>query len=207
MDLISQIALSLGLAWASGIRFYCVVFVFGLLQRLGYITLPSDLALLSHDWVLAVSGVMLLGEFVADKVPAFDSFWDGLQTFVRVPGGALLAWGAFGDQGPAAQLAITVLGGSLAAGTHLGKTGTRALVNHSPEPFSNWFSSFAEDGLVLGGLWLLYAHPVIFLGLLAVFVVLLIWLLPKVWRSLAWVFNTVFRRRRRDATAPARVGE
>lgn len=207
MDLIGQIALSLGLAWASGIRFYCVVFVFGLLQRLGYVTLPSDLALLSHDWVLGASGVMLLGEFVADKVPAFDSVWDGLQTFVRVPGGALLAWGAFGDQGPAAQLAITVLGGSIAAGTHLGKTGTRALINHSPEPFSNWFSSFAEDGLVLGGLWLLYAHPLIFLGLLALFVLLLIWLLPKVWRSLAWVFNTVFRRGKADATEPVRVGE
>lgn len=195
MDLVAQLALALGLAWASGVRFYAAVFTFGLLQRLGYVTLPPDLALLSHDWVLVVSGVMLVGEFVADKVPAFDSFWDGLQTFIRIPGGALLAWGAFGDQTPAAQLAIAIAGGAITAGTHLGKAGTRALINHSPEPFSNWLMSFAEDVAVLGALWLLKAHPVVFLVLLALFVLLLVWLLPRVWRALRWVFEALVTRR------------
>jgi hypothetical protein len=189
MDFFAQTALALGLAWASGIRFYAVVFIVGCMNRLGYLTLPPDLQLLSHDWVLIASGVMLVGEFVADKVPAFDSFWDGLQTFVRIPGGMLLAWGAFGDQTPAAQLAMAIVGGTIAAGTHLGKAGTRALINHSPEPFSNWLMSFAEDVVVIGGLWLMHAHPVAFAVLLALFLALLAWVLPKVWRALRWVFE------------------
>jgi len=198
MDPLSNLALSLGLAWASGIRFYAAVFIAGALQRLGYVQLPADLALLSHDWVLVASGVMLLGEFVADKVPAFDSLWDGVQTFVRIPGGMLLAWGAFGDQSPAAQLAVAIAGGAITAGTHLGKAGTRVLINHSPEPFSNWFASFGEDLLVLGGLWLLHAHPLVFLTLLALFVLVLVVVLPKLWRALAWLFRRLFGR----TTAP-----
>jgi len=135
---------------------------------------------------------MLVGEFVADKVPAFDSFWDGVQTFVRIPGGALLAWGAFGDQTPAAQLAMAIVGGSIAAGTHLGKAGTRALINHSPEPFSNWLMSFFEDAVVVAGLWLMHAHPIAFAVLLLLFLLFLVWLLPKVWRALRWVFERLF---------------
>src|SRR5690349_7111473 len=199
MDLLAQTVLALGLAWASGIRFYAAVFVFGMLQRFGYVTLPPDLALLSHDWVLIASGVMLVGEFVADKVPAFDSFWDGLQTFVRIPGGALLAWGAFGDQTPAAQLAMAIAGGTIAAGTHLGKAGARALINHSPEPLSNWLMSFFEDAIVIGGLWLMHAHPLAFAVLLALFLLFLMWLLPKVWRALRWVFERIFATRSEPA--------
>jgi hypothetical protein len=201
MDLLSQTVIALGLAWASGIRFYAAVFIVGSMQRLGYVTLPSDLALLSHDWVLIVSGVMLVGEFVADKVPAFDSFWDGLQTFVRIPGGMLLAWGAFGDQTPAAQLAMAIAGGTIAAGTHLGKAGTRALINHSPEPFSNWLMSFTEDAVVIGGLWLMHAHPLAFAVLLAIFLAFLVWLLPKVWRALRWVFQRLTGGGRDDTAA------
>lgn len=201
MDFLSQTVLALGLAWASGIRFYAVVFVVGCMNRLGYITLPPDLALLSHDWVLIASGVMLVGEFVADKVPAFDSFWDGLQTFVRIPGGALLAWGTFGDQTPAAQFAIAIIGGTIAAGTHLGKAGTRALINHSPEPFSNWLMSFFEDAVVIGGLWLMHAHPLVFAVLLLLFLLFLAWLLPRVWRALRWVFEKIFGPRNSEPVA------
>lgn len=186
MDLIAQIALAAGLAWGSGIRLYAVLFICGGLQRLGYVHLPGDLNLLAHDWVLIASGVMLAGEFIADKVPAFDSVWDAIQTFVRIPGGMALAWGTFGDQGPAAQLVAAIIGGAITSGTHLTKAGTRAVINHSPEPFSNWIASFTEDGLLLGGLWLVWAHPWVFLALLAVFALIAIWLLPKLWRALRW---------------------
>lgn len=192
MDLLGQTALALGLAWASGIRLYAAVFVAGGLQRLGWVSLPSDLSLLSHDWVLIASGVMMIGEFVADKVPVFDSVWDGLHTFIRIPAGVLLAWGAFGDQTAVAQVIVALAGGALVTSTHLTKAGGRALINHSPEPFSNWLASFFEDAVVLGGLWLILAHPVVFLILLALFVLLLIWLLPRVWRGLRWVFGRLF---------------
>lgn len=189
MDLLSQTALALGLAWASGIRLYAAVFIAGGLQRLGYVTLPSHLGVLSHDWVLIASFVMFVGEFVADKIPAFDTLWDALQTFVRIPAGILLAWGTFGDQTPVAQVIIGLAGGALVTGTHLTKSATRAIINHSPEPFSNWMASFMEEFVVLVGLWLIHAHPLIFLVLLGLFVLLMIWLLPKLWRGLRWVFQ------------------
>ncbi len=192
MDLLGQTALALGLAWASGLRLYATVFIAGGLQRLGAITLPPHLAVLSHDWVLIASFVMFVGEFVADKVPAFDSLWDALHTFVRIPAGILLAWGAFGDQTPIAQVIVGLVGGALVTGTHLTKAATRALINHSPEPFSNWLASFTEDAVVLAGLWLVHAHPLVFLGLLALFVALMVWLLPKLWRGLRWVFRRLF---------------
>jgi hypothetical protein len=192
VDLLAQTALALGLAWASGIRLYATVFIAGGLQRLGYVTLPPHLALLSHDWVLIASFVMFVGEFVADKVPVFDSLWDALHTFIRIPAGILLAWGAFGDQTPAAQVVAGLAGGVLVTGTHLTKAATRALINHSPEPFSNWLASFTEDVVVLAGLWLLHAHPLVFLALLGLFVLFLIWVLPKVWRGLRWVFRRLF---------------
>ena len=192
MDLLSQTALALGLAWASGIRLYAAVFIAGGLQRLGYIALPSHLALLSHDWVLVASFVMLVGEFVADKVPVFDSVWDALHTFIRIPAGALLAWGAFGDHTPAAQVIMGLAGGALVTGTHLAKAATRAMINHSPEPFSNWTVSFAEEAVVLTGLWLVHTHPLVFLVLLALFVLFVIWLLPRVWRGVRRVFRKLF---------------
>ena len=194
MDLLSQSALALGLAWASGFRLYAAVFIAGGLQRLGAITLPSHLALLSHDWVLIVSFVMFVCEFVADKIPAFDTVWDAVHTFIRIPAGTLLAWGAFGDQTPVAQVIVGLAGGVLVTGTHLTKAASRALINHSPEPFSNWLASFIEDGVVLFGLWLLHAHPLVFLFLLGLFVLFMIWLLPKLWRGLRWVFQKLFPR-------------
>lgn len=192
MDLLSQIALALGLAWASGIRLYATVFIAGGLQRLGYVTLPSHLALLSSDWVLIASFVMFVGEFVADKVPVFDTVWDALHTFIRIPAGTLLAWGAFGNQTPVAQVIMALAGGTLVTGTHLAKAAARAMINHSPEPFSNWVVSFTEDTVVLVGLWLVHAHPLVFLVLLGVFVLFVIWLLPQLWRGVRWVFRKLF---------------
>ncbi len=189
MDTIQNLALAGGLAWASGFRLYAAVFIVGLFSRLGYLHLPDDLELLQHNLVLGVAGVMLVGEFLADKVPAFDSLWDGVHTFIRIPAGAMLAWGAFGDSDPSMQLAAGLAGGFISGGTHLFKTGGRAALNTSPEPFSNWTASFGEDGLLLVGLWLMYEYPLVFLVLLAVFLLLVIWLVPKLLRFIMRVLR------------------
>lgn len=193
MELIAQFALASGLAWASGIRLYAVVFLFGMLGRFDYVSLPGELTLLEHDWVLWASGVMLVGEFIADKVPLFDSAWDALHTFIRLPAGAALAWAALGDQGEAAQLAAALIGGTIVTGTHLAKTATRATLNHSPEPVSNWIASFAEDGLVLAGSWLMLQYPLVFLGLLLLFLAVVAWMLPRTWRLMRRVFRRLQR--------------
>ncbi len=189
MELLTQFALAAGLAWASGIRVYLVAFVLGMAHRQGLVVLPGDLSLLSHDIVLWASGVMLVGEFVADKVAWFDSLWDAAHTFIRLPGGMLLAFWALGDQGPAAQMAAALIGGTIVSGTHLMKAGSRVAINHSPEPFSNIGASLGEDVAVIGGLWLLYEHPLVFMALLAVFMALVIWLAPKLWRLVRGVWR------------------
>jgi hypothetical protein len=140
--------------------------------------------LLKHPLVMAASGTMLLAEFVADKVPGFDSLWDTLQTFVRIPAGGALAALSLGVADPAAMLAAGLVGGTITAGTALTKAGGRLAINTSPEPFTNWAASFGEDAMVIGGFWLMLQHPAIFLGVLALFLLLLVWLLPKLWRFL-----------------------
>lgn len=205
MEFISQWALAAGLAWASGFRLYAAVFVIGMLGRHDLIELPAALGVVEHPWVLVSAGVMLVGEFVADKIPAFDSLWDAVNTFIRIPAGAFLAWGAMGDATPAAQLSAALLGGFVTGATHLFKSGGRALINSSPEPLSNWTASFGEDGLLLLGLWLALEQPWMFLVLLVAFLALVLWLLPKLFRLVARVLRRLRGRtpdRERDrATA------
>lgn len=172
MDLSQTIALAAGLAWASGLRLYLVVFLAGMLSYFGYLQLPATLAVLQHPLVIGVAGLMALAELVADKIPAFDSLWDSFQTFIRIPAGALLAAFALGEVDPAWGLAAGLLGGTITAGTHFAKAGSRLAINASPEPFSNWLASFSEEGMVLGGLWAMLASPLVFLGLLAVFMLI-----------------------------------
>ncbi|HEV7491726.1 MAG TPA: DUF4126 domain-containing protein [Rhodanobacteraceae bacterium] len=189
MESVSQLALAGGLAWASGIRLYVTLFVVGMLGRFGYLHLPEQLLVLEHTWVLTASGIMVLGEFLADKVPGLDSIWDAIHTFIRIPAGAFLAWGAMGESTPAAQTAAAILGGMITGGTHFAKSGGRAAINTSPEPLSNWTASFGEDGLALGGLFLAITHPLVFLVLLVLFLAFVAWLLPKVFRFLARIFR------------------
>ena len=197
MDIVNSIAVASGLAWASGLRLYAVLFLAGVLGRLGYVSLPEGLAVLQHGAVIGAAGLMFFVEFFADKIPALDSVWDGIHTFVRIPAGALLAAYSLAGQGPAIMLAAGILGGTLAAGTHLTKAGTRAVINASPEPFSNVAASFTEDALVFGGLFAAFQHPWVFLVLLAVFVILMLWLLPKLWRGI----RATFRRLGTDSPA------
>lgn len=181
MDLIQTIALSAGLAWASGLRLYLVVFLAGALSHFGYLQLPETLAVLQNPLVMGVAAVMAIAELIADKIPAFDSIWDSFQTFIRIPAGALLAAFAMGEVDPAWIVAAGLIGGTITAGTHFAKAGSRLAINASPEPFSNWLASFGEEGMVLGGLWAMLASPVLFLCMLAVFLVLVGFLLVKLW--------------------------
>ena len=178
------IALTMGVAWASGINLYAALFMLGFLGATGDIALPPHLQVLSNPLVMFAAGFMYCVEFIADKTPGVDSGWDAIHTFIRIPAGAILAAGAVGDVSQAAQLTAAILGGTLAAGTHTLKAGTRVLINTSPEPFSNWVASISEDVLVIAGLWTSLYHPWLFLLLLLLFIVLLIWLLPKLWRAI-----------------------
>jgi hypothetical protein len=182
LEVLQTVALASLLAWASGIRLYLVVFVLGLSAQHGYIVLPEGLKVLVHPYVVWTSGLLLAAEFLADKFPGFDSFWDSLHTLIRIPAGALLAAGATGDTLSALTIAAGLLGGTITAGTHFTKAGSRAVINSSPEPFSNWAASFTEDVLVLGGIWLAFNYPLVFLALLVAFLALVAWLLPKLWR-------------------------
>jgi hypothetical protein len=174
----------------------------GLLGHYKVLELPEQLAIVEHPWVLIASGIMLVGEFLADKVPAFDSVWDALHTFIRIPAGAFLAWGAMGDSTPAAQFVAALAGGFITSGTHLFKSGGRALLNTSPEPVSNWTASFSEDGLLLLGLWLAIQHPWVFLVALVLFLVLVIWLTPKLFRLIGRVFRRLRGAGEESARSP-----
>jgi uncharacterized protein DUF4126 len=182
--MLQSIVLAALLAWASGVRLYLVMFVVGLAGRYGYVELPSGLQVLQHTWVIGAAGLMLVMEFFVDKVPGLDSVWDFLHTFVRIPAGAFLAAGATSDQLPALTLAAGLIGGSITAGTHFAKAATRATVNASPEPFSNWGLSFSEDGMVIGGTWLAFNHPIVFIAALVVFLALAVWALVALHRAL-----------------------
>jgi hypothetical protein len=183
------VALAAALGWASGIRLYAVLFIVGGLGYLDLIELPHGLALLEHPWVLAASGFMFCVEFFADKIPGVDTLWDFVHTFIRIPAGAALAASVFGDSNAAATLAAAILGGSLAAGSHFAKAGSRAVINTSPEPFSNWAASFGEDLAVGTMLWLAFAHPIAALVVLAVLVAFMLWLIPKIWRFIRRLFG------------------
>lgn len=188
-ETLSAAAMASGLAWASGIRLYMALFVAGWFGRAGWVDLPPALEVLQSPWVMAVTGMLLMVEFLADKVPGIDSAWDAVQTFIRIPAGAVLGAAAFGEMGPEWSAIAAILGGTFAAGAHATKAGTRALINTSPEPFSNWMASFSEDAVVLGGLWAAFFYPWVLFGFLALFLLLALWLLPKLWRGLQWLFR------------------
>lgn len=195
MDALDQIsttlALTMGLAWASGINLYATLFTLGYLANTGNIDLPPDLQIVANPMVMGAAGLMYCIEFFADKTPGIDTGWDAIHTFIRIPAGAMLAAGAVGDLSPTVELAAAIIGGSLAAGSHATKAGSRVLINASPEPFSNWIASISEDVIVITGVWACINHPVLFLIALAGFIVLMIWLLPRIWAGVKKVFGFI----------------
>lgn len=189
VETLSATALAGGLSWASGLRLYMTLFMAGALARAGWLELPSALQVLASPWVLGVTGLLLVVEFLADKIPGVDSAWDAIQTFIRIPAGAILSVAALGQMDPAWTTIAALLGGTLAASAHFTKAGSRALINTSPEPFSNWAASFSEEAVVATGLWAAFFHPWLWFVLLALFMVLTVWLLPKLWRGMRWLFR------------------
>lgn len=181
----------MGVAWASGINLYAAILVLGILGSSGNIALPPDLQILTDPLVITAAAAMYIVEFFADKIPGVDSGWDTIQTFIRIPLGALLAAAAVGEMSPAVAVAAALVGGGLAASTHATKAGARVLINTSPEPFTNWFASIGEDVAVIAGLWTALYHPFVFIILLIVFILLLVWLLPKIWRGIVKILSTI----------------
>ena len=205
MDTIHYIALSMGTAWASGINLYAAVFMLGYLGSTGNVALPPELMLVTDPLVMTAAGLMYCVEFFADKTPGVDTAWDSIHTFIRIPLGAVLAMSAVGDTTPAVELAAFLVGGSLTAATHATKAGGRVIINSSPEPVSNWFTSLGEDFLVIAGMWAAVTHPWIFVVFLILFIILMIWLLPKIWRGIKLIFSTLrnFFKGNKNAAMPA----
>jgi hypothetical protein len=193
MDPIQYIALSMGAAWASGVNLYATIAMLGWMGATGNIDLPPELELVENPIVIFVASAMYVVEFIADKIPGVDSTWDTIHTFIRIPAGAALAAGAVGDVNEAVQFAAMLAGGGMAATTHATKAGARLMINTSPEPFTNWGASLAEDVAAITLLWTALNHPWIAVGVLVVFILLMIWLLPKLWRLIKALFARIGR--------------
>jgi hypothetical protein len=181
MDLIATLGRSLGFSFAAGVNLYATVAILGLASRYGWVSLPAQFKAFDNDVVIGVAVVMYLIEFFADKIPYVDSLWDVVHTAIRPVGGALIAVTTLGEASPPLEGLVALLGGTIAAGSHLTKTSTRAAANTSPEPFSNWGLSIGEDLFVVGLGYLALQHPEItllvvgiLLAVIAVFAVVII---------------------------------
>jgi hypothetical protein len=188
-QIIGIVALTMGASWASGINLYAAIAMLGFSGSTGSLDLPPDLEVLTNPLVIGSASVMYVVEFFADKVPGFDTAWDTLHTFIRIPAGAMLAAGAVGDVGPSFEIAAAILGGGMATATHVTKASSRAVINTSPEPFSNWAASISEDVIVFGGLWTALNHPLVFVGFMVLFILFMVWVLPKTWRTIKRFFS------------------
>ena len=205
MGTIEALSLAMGTAWTSGINLYATVAALGIARQMELIQLPPNLEVLSHPAVIAIACIMYLIEFFADKVPYLDSGWDALHTFIRVPAGAILAARALGDMNPALELAAMLAGGSIAFAAHGAKATTRLAINASPEPFTNWAASVTEDATVLGGIWLIFNHPIVMVIFVLAFVGLGVWIVPKLFRLARRGFQALRDRMRGvkpDQTSP-----
>jgi hypothetical protein len=194
LDMTHLVALAAALGWASGLRLYAVVFLTGLAGWLGWVPLPTGLKVLEHPLVLGASGLMLFAEFLADKIPAFDSLWDAAHTVIRIPAGAALAAGVFGGDHAAWATVAALLGGTLAATSHVAKATTRAAANTSPEPFSNIGLSLLGDAAVPAVLWLAWEHPVTAIVVVVVALVLMIALTIVLMKFLKTLIRSLRRR-------------
>jgi len=194
LDTTQLVALAAALGWASGLRLYAVLFITGLVGRVGWVPLPAGLQVLQHPLVLGASGLMLAVEFFADKIPGLDSLWDAVHTFIRIPAGMALAAAVFGGDSAVWTTIAALLGGTLAATSHAAKATTRAAVNTSPEPFSNIAMSLLGDAAVPTMLWLALSHPVAFFVVLAVTLVVMVGLTVLLFRFLRALLQSLRAR-------------
>ena len=193
--------MALGTGFSSGLNLYATVAVLGLLQRFGYIQLPADMAMISHPIVLGIAIALYVIEFLADKIPYFDTIWDAVHTFIRPPAAAFLSYSAFADGVPEQwKIGAALLAGSVALTSHGAKATTRAAANVSPEPVSNWTLSLVEDSIAVFLAWFAAAHPMLAAGLTAVLVILAIML---IWRLFRFFRQAVSRFGRRPSGAEA----
>lgn len=188
-DWIATIGTAMGSAWLSGINLYATVVTLGVLDRLKLVKLPGGLDMLGEWWVIGLAGAMYVIEFVADKIPVVDTAWDAIHTFIRVPAGAILAASAFAEFDPAVRIVALIVGGGIALSSHGTKAATRLTANASPEPVSNIALSIVEDILTFGSAVLMAFFPIVILIVVIVFLIIAIWLAPKIVRALRRMFN------------------
>lgn len=184
MEILATLGRTLGFSLAAGVNLYATVAVLGLAARYGWVQLPEQFHAFNHPWVIGAAAVLYVIEFVADKIPWVDSVWDSIHTVIRPIGGALIAVAALGETSPAVTGMIALLGGTVAAGSHMTKAGTRVAINTSPEPFTNWFASLAEDGFVIGLSLLTLKFPLLALLVSLTILVMIVWLARRLWRWL-----------------------
>jgi hypothetical protein len=187
IEVLAGLGRTLGFSFAAGINLYATVAILGLASRYGWVSLPDQFRVFDNDVVIGAAIVLYVVEFVADKIPWVDSLWDAVHTVIRPVGGALIAVGTLGDASPAVEGLTALLGGTLAAGTHFTKAGTRAVANTSPEPVSNWILSISEDIFVVGLGFVALKYPVLAALIVLVGVVLMI-------VFAAWIVRAVKRR-------------
>jgi hypothetical protein len=195
LDLLPTLGRTLGFSFAAGINLYATVAILGLASRYGWVALPEQFRVFDNDVVIGAALVMYVIEFVADKVPWVDSMWDAVHTVIRPVGGALIAVATLGDASPAVEGLAALLGGTLAAGSHFTKSGTRAVVNTSPEPFSNWILSISEDVFAIGLGFVALKYPTLAALVVVVAVVLMV-------VFAAWIIKAVRKRWARQQRAP-----
>jgi hypothetical protein len=191
MEWFSTLSLALGTAWTSGINLYATVTVLGVLQKFGATKLPLGLTVLDNWWIIGIAGFLFAVEFFADKIPYVDSVWDVVHTFIRVPAGAVMAYAATNELDPTVSTVATLLGGGLALSSHGTKSALRATANLSPEPFSNWILSLAEDAIAIVGSFLAVFAPVIIAIVLVIFVGIFGWFAPKIFRAMRRLYRAI----------------
>jgi len=184
MEWLATLGRTLGFSLAAGVNLYATVALLGLASRYGWVALPEQFKIFDNPWIIGAAGVLYAVEFVADKIPWVDSIWDSVHTFIRPVGGAVIAVATLGDQSPAMQGAIALLGGMVAAGSHVTKASTRVAANASPEPFSNWILSFLGDGFVLGITMLTLQYPLVALAVSVTILILIVLIIRSIWKWL-----------------------
>jgi hypothetical protein len=206
MEWLTTLGMAMGSAWLSGINLYATVLTLGLMQRFAGVTLPGSMNAVGSWWVIGVAGALYLVEFFADKIPAVDSAWDAIHTFIRVPAGAILAASAFASFDPMITTIAMLVGGGVALGSHGTKAATRLAANASPEPVSNIGLSLAEDVLTIGSAVLMVFHPVVILVVVIIFLLIAIWIVPKIFRAIRRLFVRLRNFVRDGSEVPTSAG-